>query len=151
VSIASLSGVLVATPFLVHPYPPADAWARQAADLAAWTESHLVNRRGAFGHYIAVEGRKNLRQTAFTDKSELTRAVLERHYRGRSTGDLIGLHATAWDEDVGACRSRWLGVDIDRHDETVDPEATRRAADRPRPRLSPISSEEFAAQRYERR
>ncbi|HMB06941.1 MAG TPA: PriCT-2 domain-containing protein, partial [Isosphaeraceae bacterium] len=109
-------------------HPAADAWARHAGALAAWTERHLVNRRDAFGRYIAIERRAG-RHTASTDKAALTRAVLERHYRGRSTGDLIGLHAIVRAEgEAAACRSRWLGVDIDRHDETVDPEATWRAA-----------------------
>ena len=34
---------------------PAHAWATHAPALAAWTDKHLVNRRDAFGHYIAVE------------------------------------------------------------------------------------------------
>lgn len=105
---------------------PADAWARHADALASWTDRHLVNRRDVFGHYIAVEKRRP-GQTARTAKSGLTLAVLERHYRGRSTGDLIGLHTTVRDED-GTCWSRWLVVDIDRHDDSVAHATTWKAA-----------------------
>jgi hypothetical protein len=113
-----------AGPIYVH----AAAWSCHADALAAWTDRHLVNRRDAFGHYIAIEDRKDPDLTAWTDKSGLTLEVLARHYRGASTGDLIGLHSTARDDEAAACWSRWLGVDIDRHDEGTDPEATWRAA-----------------------
>lgn len=106
----------------------ADAWARHAGALAAWTDLHLVNRRDAFGCYIAVEDRKDPHLTALTEKaSGLTLAVIERHYKGQSTGHLIGLHSTAID-DAGACSSRWLALDIDRHDDRVDPDATQKAS-----------------------
>jgi hypothetical protein len=112
---------------------PGHAWVRRAAELAAWTDALLVNRRDAFGHYIPLEKRTDPDRTAITDKSGLTLTVLERHFRGESAGDLVGLHSTARDEataegEVPACWSRWLAVDIDRHDESIDPEATRRAA-----------------------
>jgi len=116
-----------------HPGRQAEAWARHADDLAAWTDLHLVNRRDAFGRYIAVEWREDPDLTATTIKAGLTPAVLQRHYRGAGTGDLIGLHSTARDEASGEgeaadCWSRWLALDIDRHDDRVDPDATRRSA-----------------------
>lgn len=102
-------------------------WSKHAPALAAWTRKNLVNRDDVFGHYLAVEARKDPRLTAFTDKSSLSPAVLAQHFSGASTGHLIGLHSTARADD-GRCLSRWLGLDIDRHDETVDPESNQRAA-----------------------
>src|SRR5690349_13658760 len=105
----------------------AAAWAERAPELAAWVDDHLVNRRDAFGHYIAREDRRDPDLTAYTDKSSPTRAILAQHFRGQSTGNLIGLHSTARNDD-GTCWSRWGAIDIDRHDEAIDPETTRRAA-----------------------
>lgn len=105
----------------------AGAWGRHAGALAAWTDKHLVNRRDAFGHYIAVERRRDPILTTFTDKAGLTPTVIERHYRGKSTGDVIGLHSSSLDGD-GACLSRWIGLDIDRHGDAGDPEANLRFA-----------------------
>jgi hypothetical protein len=112
-----------------------DEWSKGAPALASWTFKHVVNRHDAFGHYIAVENRKDPDLTAFTDKNALTLAVLQRHYEGQSTGDLIGLHSTVRDEAQGegeaaACWSRWLGVDIDCHDESVDTAVTLEAGGR---------------------
>jgi hypothetical protein len=91
-----------------------------------------VNRRDAFGRYIAVEDRRASDdpeyRTVFTEKGlELTLAIIQQHYKAGSTGDLIGLHALAIDEN-SVCWSRWLGIDIDRHDETVNPEVNMAAA-----------------------
>ncbi len=107
-------------------------WSTHAPALAAWTDRHLVNRHDAYGHYIGVEHREDPDQTAYTDKRPLTLEVLQTHFEGRSTGDIVGLHSTARDEAKGdgetaACWSRWLAVDIDRHDDSVDPETTLRA------------------------
>ena len=83
--------------------PIADAWVEAAPDLAIWADNHLVNRRDAFGRYKAVELRANPKDTACTDKNPLTLEVLERHFQGRSTGDLIGLYTTVRVEsEVGA-------------------------------------------------
>jgi hypothetical protein len=60
-----------------------------------------------------------------TEKGQLTRRVLARHFRGASEGDLIGLHALSL---KNTCR--WLAIDIDLHDD-ADPEqagGNRRAA-----------------------
>lgn len=108
------------------------AWAQNARPLAEWVDSHLVNRRDAFGHYLPVRARKP-KQTAITDKSGLTVEIIERHFVGRDHGDIIGLHSTARDEagaggETACCWSRWLAIDIDRHDETIDAGKTCEAA-----------------------
>jgi hypothetical protein len=74
------------------------AWAKHARDLASWAFRYLVNRGDAYGRYIAVEDRRDPDLTAFTEKAKLTLAILQRHFEGKSTGDLIGLHATFRDE-----------------------------------------------------
>ena len=112
-----------------------NAWTQHAPALAAWTDKTLVNRRDAYGSYIAREARTDPDRTAITAKSPVTLAVLQRHFAGRSTGDLIGLHSTARDEangegEIASCWSRWLGIDIDRHDDDTNPDVTREAAKR---------------------
>jgi hypothetical protein len=99
------------------------AWAGRAHELAAWTLGHLVHRQDAYGHYLEAVRRKDADLKTYTDKSELTLATIERHYRGASTGDLIGLHSTATNNT-----SRWAALDIDRHGDEGDPEANLKAA-----------------------
>lgn len=108
-----------------------DQWEQHAPALAAWASSNLVNRRDVYGRYLAVEARTADRDV-ITAKEPLTLGVLQMHFAGRSTGNLIGLHSTVRDEatgpaEVSCCWSRWLAVDIDRHDDTTDPEATIKA------------------------
>jgi hypothetical protein len=115
------------------PSTHADAWRKRSAQLAAFADEHLVNRRDAYGRYIAVERRRDPDLSAVTEKRPLTAAALQRHFAGVSTGDLIGLHSTVRDEptgegEVAACWSRWLAVDVDRHTDATDPAATWRAA-----------------------
>ena len=43
-------------------------------------------------------------------------ARLTRHFRATSARDVIGLHASVRAAD-GTCRSRWTGIDIDKHDD----------------------------------
>jgi hypothetical protein len=99
---------------------PASAWSQHSAALSAWFYKHFVNRHDCFGRYIAVERRTDPDLTACTDKDGLTLAVLQKHFQGASTGDLVGLHSTLYTE--AGCTSRWLGLDFDRHDEKTDPE-----------------------------
>lgn len=111
----------------------ADAWSRRAHQLAAWVDRNMVNRCDCFGHYIAAELRSDPDLIAFTDKAKLTPAVIERHFRARNAGDLIGLHSTVRDEPRGegetaACWSKWLAVDIDRHGDDGDPDSNLKVA-----------------------
>jgi len=110
----------------------AAAWKQHAPALAAWADANLVNRRDSFGRYLALEARTP-EQEVFTAKEPLTLAILQRHFIAASTGHLIGLHSTVRDDSTGeaevaACWSRWLAIDIDRHDDAIDPETTTRAA-----------------------
>jgi hypothetical protein len=112
----------------VHHFPGEAAyWAGRADELAAWAWSRLVNRTDVWGGYYPGCGAT--RQTthprvARRGKVPLTRAVLERHFAARSTGDLVGLHTTSADN-----LSRWVAVDIDKHgDGGNDPLANLKAA-----------------------
>jgi hypothetical protein len=114
---------------ILRPEVP-EEWRRNATEMAAWTAARLVNRRDVFGHYLPLE-RRTPKNTAITDKSELTLQVLERHYRGESVGDIVGLHSTGTDLAAGEGEvrsdwSRWGGQDVDRHKDGDDPEANRR-------------------------
>jgi putative DNA primase/helicase len=130
-------GAVDAGPAALAGRPPdaatAEAWAERSGVLAAWVDERLVNRRDCYGRYIAVEARRDPDITAFTAKSPLTPAVIARHFRAGSAGDLIGLHAVVRDEtagegEVAPCRSLWLAADIDRHGDEGDPEVNWRAA-----------------------
>src|SRR5262249_55418433 len=55
----------------------------------------------------------------YTSKQPLTRALLERHFRGERAEHVVGLHSTS---PVNTCR--WGAYDVDRHDETTDPALT---------------------------
>lgn len=109
-----------------------EIWIENAADLTNWTMAYLVNRTDAFGCYLPLDKRE--KQTAYTEKQrKLTKAILNRHFEGRDPGHIVGLHAIQHDKvsgagGVDACWSRFLSVDIDRHDESIDPKATEKAA-----------------------
>lgn len=119
-------------PIIMPDESTAEAWALHAPALAEWVAARMVNRWDAFGHYLPLVSRKP-KQTAITDKSGLSVDVIRRHFEGRDRGDIIGLHSTVRDEANGqgespTCWSRWLAVDVDRHDDGTDPETTREAA-----------------------
>ncbi len=83
--------------------------------------SRLVNRTDVWGRYLAkkyrrtVDGVRNRAITApFRDergKVFLNEASLEKHYKTRNVGGVLGLHSASADQT-----SRWLAIDIDRHD-----------------------------------
>lgn len=113
-----------------RPAARAEAWKQHAPALAAWANANMVNRRDAFGRYVAAESRKP-GHDFFTAKEPLTPEILQVHFIGKSTGDLISLHSTAPPELTGGitpCLSRWLSIDLDRHHEETDPESTLKAA-----------------------
>ena len=97
-------------------------WRDQAKQLAGWAYDHLVNRKEVWGQYMPVKQRKTtpsgrvhnaltLPQRDRRGEDVVTLDKLERHFRGRDVGHLIGLHSTSREGT-----SRWLGIDIDLHD-----------------------------------
>jgi Primase C terminal 2 (PriCT-2)/Protein of unknown function (DUF3987) len=117
----------------ISPNPAVEAaWARSATPLAAWAKRFMVNRRDAYISYKPLERRKD-GPKVITVKLDATNAILAKHFRGESSGDLVSLHAIGIDQadgegEVAACWSRWTAIDIDRHDDKIDASTTLRAA-----------------------
>ncbi len=114
----------------------AGEWRERAGELAAWTMARLVNRTDVWGRYLpekhreSTDGSRNNAITApFRDergKVFLNLSSLEKHYKTRSVGGVLGVHSTSSDRT-----SRWLAIDVDRHDPddlSVTPESTFTAA-----------------------
>ncbi len=100
----------------------ANEWSERATELAHWTMTNLVNRTDVWGRYlptryrISEAGIKNNAITApFRDergKVFLGVSSLEKHFRAKEGGGVLGLHSAGSD---GSCR--WFAIDIDLHDE----------------------------------
>ena len=113
----------------------AKAWARRAAELAAWTWSRCLNRVDAWGAYTPIErrGQSYTRRgdntqakvpTNYTAKGTLTRYRIERHFRAQGAPDVLGLHAIS-----PGNTSLWGALDLDHHgDGGNKPEANLQAA-----------------------
>jgi hypothetical protein len=117
------------------------AWAARAPELARWAWARLVNRADVWGGYVPeadrgkeytrADGRvehlgKTLTRPAVRNRGKvlLTPAHLERHFRPRGAGDVVGLHTTS-----AANTSLWGAVELDRHGEQGNsPEANLAAS-----------------------
>lgn len=98
-----------------------DQWRARATELAEWTYQHLVNRTDVWGRYLPKRNREwkegvvNHAITApFRDergKVLLGVSSLEKHFRTRDEGGVLGLHSTS-----AEITSRWFAIDIDLHD-----------------------------------
>jgi hypothetical protein len=122
---------------VTHTEQIAEEWRQAAKRLAQWTMTHLVNRTDVWGRYLALKYREDpatgQRNHAVTvpissqrGKIFLAESSLEKHYKARSGGKVLGLHSTAAD-----LSSRWLAIDLDLHDEdnlSVTPEGNFAAA-----------------------
>ena len=98
-------------------------WHDRSTELAHWTLARLVNRTDVWGRYLPLRNRKkaadgslnNAITAPFRDergKVFLGISSLEKHFRARQAGGVLGVHSSAAD---GSCR--WLAIDIDLHDE----------------------------------
>ncbi len=84
--------------------------------------THLVNRTDVWGRYLSMRqrkgefgGRNNCITAPFRDergKVFLQASSLEKHFKTRDVGGVLGLHSTSAD-----VTSRWLALDIDLHDQ----------------------------------
>jgi hypothetical protein len=100
-----------------------DAWAERAGDLAIWAMARLVNRTDAWGAYRPDEeigreftrpdGSKGTLGEQRTVTGRLTHAILARHFRARTRGEIIGLHTAGKDNT-----SKGGALDIDHHGPT---------------------------------
>jgi hypothetical protein len=94
-------------------------WASRAEELATWTYQHMINRTDVWGSYLPMAKRhkQSFFIAPFKDargKEFLTKSLLARHFAGLD-GHLISLHSTSADRT-----SRWITIDIDRHDRDED-------------------------------
>ena len=99
----------------------ATEWRQRAPELAIWTMKRLVNRTDVWGRYLAKRYRKSKEGTinnAITapfreerGKVFLNAESLEKHFKTRSTGGILGVHSSSSDRT-----SRWFAIDIDLHD-----------------------------------
>ncbi len=100
----------------------ATEWRSRSIELAHWVMLRLVNRTDVWGRYLKPQHRENQageRNSAITapfrderGKVFLGVSSLEKHFKARDGGGVLGIHSTGSD---GSCR--WLAIDIDRHDE----------------------------------
>lgn len=100
----------------------ADEWRDRAPELAEWTLRVLVNRTDVWGRYLKKQNRENARgqrnnaiTAPFRDergKVFLGISSLEKHFKAKDGGGVLGIHSSANDGS-----SRWLGIDIDLHDD----------------------------------
>ena len=116
----------------------AKAWEDWSVPLAEWVDEHLVNRRDCRGGYYEKGGNVFLTTAkdgdvlslvtatgTAPDAGPLTLDVIARHFQAKAIDDVIGLHAI---EPGETCFSRWVALDLDRHEEGVDPDANHRGA-----------------------
>lgn len=97
----------------------ANEWREEAPRLAAWVMSRLVNRTDVWGRYVrrkteTGEPGVGVITAPFRDergKVFLDAESLEKHFRVRKGEGVLGVHSASADQT-----SRWLAIDIDRHD-----------------------------------
>jgi hypothetical protein len=94
----------------------AGEWRARADELATWALTHLVNRTDVWGRYVRnrAEARSRAVTAPFRDergKVALDHDSLRKHFRQAEPGGQLGVHSAGRDQT-----SRWLAIDIDRHD-----------------------------------
>jgi hypothetical protein len=92
-------------------------WRTNAAAVASFYDHRLVNRRDVWGAYKRPEHRTTDTPHTYTAPARAKRGAVtldgwrvQRHVRGMSVGDVIGLHSTSVDD-----MSRWGAFDLDAH------------------------------------
>jgi hypothetical protein len=94
----------------------AGEWHERASELAEWAMTHLVNRTDVWGRYVRRKGDDVTRALTvpFRDergKTFLDHDSLRKHFRTRQPSGQLGVHSAS-----SEMTSRWLAIDIDRHD-----------------------------------
>ena len=102
----------------------AGEWRERAPELGAWVMQHLVNRTDIWGRYLKkkyrgeTKGGKPMNRAITAPfarergKISLQVSSLEKHFRAKEGGGILGLHSCSSDG-----LSRWMALDIDLHDE----------------------------------
>lgn len=95
----------------------ADDWCERASELAEWVMTHLVNRTDVWGRYVRRKGDDTTQVVTAPFRDERGKTFLDldslrKHFRSRKPSGQLGLHSSSSD-----MTSRWLAIDIDRHDD----------------------------------
>lgn len=99
----------------------ASEWDSHSAVLARWAMHRLVNRTDVWGQYSVRNTRFGARISPVTlptadlrnkQRDMVTLDKLERHFKGKKPGHLIGLHCVS---PRATCR--WFAIDLDVHDD----------------------------------
>lgn len=110
----------------------ASAWSERANELAEWVMTHLVNRTDVWGRYVRRKGDETTQVVTVPFRDERGKVFLDhdslrKHFRTRQPSGQLGLHSAS-----SEMTSRWLAIDIDRHDPddewSVTPEGNLAAA-----------------------
>lgn len=92
-----------------------NVWHARAGELAEWAMARLVNRDDRYGGYTP-EG--VITKPSASTPGCVSVGLLRRHFAATKREHVVGLHALG-PGNVG----RWVGIDIDRHDEDGDADA----------------------------
>lgn len=98
----------------------AHEWHERAPELAEWVMTHLVNRTDVWGRYVRRKGDEETRVVTAPFRDERGKVFLDldslrKHFRTREPSGQLGVHSASQD-----LASRWLAIDIDRHDPDDD-------------------------------
>ncbi len=117
-ALVARNGVDYTAPMTPYLQVIAQEWMARAEELAQWAYAHMVNRTDVWGSYLSMEKRRAKDWMFFTapfpaarGKQFLTKGMLAKHFCGLD-GHLVSLHSTSADKT-----SRWLAIDIDKHDQ----------------------------------
>jgi hypothetical protein len=106
--------------------PTVNPWHCRAAELARWVLVRVVNRTDRRGGYYKDNDGKT-RQVTYPSKgprpNTVTTHLLTGHFRATETRHVIGFHALGSDS-----HGKWVGIDIDNHDDKGDPKANQKFA-----------------------
>ena len=91
-------------------------WSDRAEELAEWVMTHLVNRTDVWGRYVRRKGDETTQVVTVPFRDERGKVFLDhdslrKHFRTRQPSGQLGIHSASSD-----MTSRWLAIDIDRHD-----------------------------------
>lgn len=94
----------------------ASEWCDRASELAEWVMIHMVNRTDVWGRYVRRKTDETTQVVTAPFRDERGKVFLDhdslrKHFRTRLPSGQLGLHSASSD-----LTSRWLAIDIDRHD-----------------------------------
>lgn len=93
-----------------------DEWHDRAPELAEWAMKTLVNRTDVWGRYVRRKGDDVTQALTVPFRDERGKTFLDldslrKHFRTKQPAGQLGVHSSSSEKT-----SRWLAIDIDRHD-----------------------------------